>query len=254
VHTSCEQCHWPDRFIGDVIKVVNEYADDSANTETRTTLRMHVRGPISGTSTGIGIHWHMNRGNRVEYVALDAKLEQLPYVRISTPDGAVREYFAKGFTERELAGKTLRQMECTDCHNRPAHRFGSTAEQSVDAAIGAGLISAKIPFIRREAVKALLTEYASQEAALAGIDRAIRAGVRPMLPADAGPALEQAIDVTQSIYRTNVFPTMKIGWGTYPNQLGHTTTQGCFRCHDDDHKTKDGLVISQDCEQCHIVE
>lgn len=254
VHTSCEQCHSPDRFIGDVIKVAYEYADDSANTETRSTLRMHVGGPISGTSSGTGIHWHMNRGNRVEYVALDAKLEQIPYVTISRPDGSVREYFAEGVTERDVAGKARRQMVCTDCHNRPAHRFGTTPELSVDAAIGAGLISAKIPFIRREAVKALRTEYATQDAALAGIDRAIRAGVQPTLPADAGPALIQAIGVTQNIYRTNVFPAMKIGWGTYNNQIGHTATQGCFRCHDDSHKTRDGLVISQDCEQCHTVE
>jgi nitrate/TMAO reductase-like tetraheme cytochrome c subunit len=78
VHTSCEQCHWPDRFIGDVIKVAHEFADDEKNTGTKTTLRLHVGGPVTGTGNGIGIHWHMNRGNRVEYVALDSSLEEIP--------------------------------------------------------------------------------------------------------------------------------------------------------------------------------
>jgi hypothetical protein len=26
---------------------------------------------------------------------------------------------------------------------------------------------------------------------------------------------------------------------------------GCFRCHDDEHKSADGGVISQSCELCH---
>jgi cytochrome c553 len=26
---------------------------------------------------------------------------------------------------------------------------------------------------------------------------------------------------------------------------------GCFRCHDDDHKSESGRVIAQDCTSCH---
>jgi hypothetical protein len=26
---------------------------------------------------------------------------------------------------------------------------------------------------------------------------------------------------------------------------------GCFRCHDDEHRTADGQTISQDCSTCH---
>jgi hypothetical protein len=49
----------------------------------------------------------------------------------------------------------------------------------------------------------------------------------------------------------NVFPAMKVKWGTYPNHIGHTDSTGCFRCHDDGHKAKDGSVIKQECELCH---
>jgi len=38
------------------------------------------------------------------------------------------------------------------------------------------------------------------------------------------------------------------------NNIGHMDSPGCFRCHDDSHKTKDGMAIGQDCETCHAIE
>ena len=55
-----------------------------------------------------------------------------------------------------------------------------------------------------------------------------------------GPALRQ-----------NVFPFMKVTWGTHPNHIGHQEYPGCFRCHDGDHVAKDGTSITQDCSACH---
>ena len=255
VQNSCETCHRPDRFVGDLIKVIYEHANDEANTQTRMTLRLHVGGPISGTRTGIGIHWHMNRANQVEYVALDERRDQIPYVRVTTPNGNVREYFAEGIKPSEVEGKPRRRMDCLDCHSRPAHRFGHSPEREVDAALRAGEISSKIPFIRREAVRALRGDFPAQEVAMQQIDKMIRDAINATLPqAVAENDLRQAIGVTQVIYRANVFPSMKVGWGTYPNQLGHITSNGCFRCHDESHKTTAGLVISQDCELCHAME
>ena len=255
VYTSCEQCHWPDRFIGDVVKVIYEFADDEANSKTMTTLRLHVGGPVAGTGTGTGIHWHMNRSNVVEYIAVDEKLEEIPYVRVATPDGGVREYVAKDASAASFEGRPRRRMGCIDCHNRPAHTFASTPERAVDAALGAGLISTEIPFIRREAVRALRAGYPDQGAALAGIDRDIRAAIGAGKGgAFSDEALRQAVAVSRAIYRTNIFPSMKIGWGTYPDRVGHTTSQGCFRCHDAEHVTNDGRVLGQDCELCHSIE
>ena len=55
----------------------------------------------------------------------------------------------------------------------------------------------------------------------------------------------------QAIYRRNVFPAMKVTFGTYPDNLGHTTSSGCFRCHDGSLTAKDGSTINADCEYCH---
>jgi hypothetical protein len=44
---------------------------------------------------------------------------------------------------------------------------------------------------------------------------------------------------------------MKVSWGTYPNNIGHTDFPGCFRCHDDQHASSGGKKISQDCSSSH---
>jgi hypothetical protein len=252
---TCEQCHSPDRFVGDVTKVFFEHADDEANTQTKTTVRLKVGGPIAGTRSGSGIHWHMNRANVVEYVALDEKREQIGYVRVSTPDGQVREYFADGVDAAGMAAQPRRRMDCFDCHNRPAHTFGTTPERAVDEALGSGKIDAKIPFVRRDAVRALRAAYPSHEVASTQIERSMREAFNSRVPTGVEEAsLRRAIDVARALYTTNVFPSMNIGWGTYANQSGHTTSNGCFRCHDEAHKTRDGLAIRQDCELCHVIE
>ena len=43
---------------------------------------------------------------------------------------------------------------------------------------------------------------------------------------------------------------VRIGWG-YPDNIGHVTLNGCFRCHDGVHTAKDGSTINADCELCH---
>ena len=63
--------------------------------------------------------------------------------------------------------------------------------------------------------------------------------------------VERAVRATQLAFTKNVFPKMKVTWGSYPNHIGHLDSPGCFRCHDDSHKTKDGRTIGQDCTLCH---
>ena len=54
--------------------------------------------------------------------------------------------------------------------------------------------------------------------------------------------------------RITVFSDLKVTWGTYSNNLGHTDFPGCFRCHDGSHTTPDGKdTISQDCGACHQI-
>jgi hypothetical protein len=44
---------------------------------------------------------------------------------------------------------------------------------------------------------------------------------------------------------------MNVRWGTHPNNIGHTDSAGCFRCHDGNHTSKTGVTITNDCSVCH---
>ena len=70
----------------------------------------------------------------------------------------------------------------------------------------------------------------------------------------AAAEIVQAVIAVQQLYGRNVFPEMKVQFGSQPNNIGHVDFPGCFRCHDDNHKSKDGRTIGQDCETCHSLE
>ncbi len=65
------------------------------------------------------------------------------------------------------------------------------------------------------------------------------------------PEVESASKSLLAIYERNVFPEMKVTWGTYLNNIGHTDFPGCFRCHDGARATAQGKKLEQDCSSCH---
>jgi hypothetical protein len=129
--------------------------------------------------------------------------------------------------------------------------MSASADLAVDRAIAAGRISRDLPFVRRELIAALTAPYPDDAAAASGIARHLTTFYTGQSKAPAA-LVAGAVDAGQRLFRTNVFPDMKVTWGTYRNQLGHTgDVPGCFRCHDDEHKAPDGRVVRQDCELCH---
>lgn len=259
----CEQCHWPNKPHGDKLRTIREYGDDDKNTLTTTQLELHL-GTGDDRAGASGIHWHVSPDHQIEYIATDETRQVIPYVRLTLPNGRVREYRAEGVTQDQLDSGHRRRMDCLDCHNRPSHQFAVTAERAVNQAIAAGDIPVTVPFIRREAVRVLKLAYPSQDVAAEHIATALRgfytigsssssaAGLDA--PAPPSDEVERAIRATQRIYRRNVFPDMNVRFGTYPNHIGHNDSPGCFRCHDESHTTADGKTISQDCETCHAMK
>ena len=247
---TCEQCHWPEKFHGERIRVFREFGNDEANTETSSVMTMLVGGGSATLGVGSGIHWHMNLDNEIEYITTDPRREVIPWVQLRGRDGTVREFVTPGTTPEQLAAGERRRMDCMDCHNRPAHTFYATPERAVDAGIVQGLIPRELPFARREVVAAVTPEYPDRQAALEAIASSLREHYRQDSSID--PRLvERAISGAQTVWTTNMFPAMNVKWGTYPNQIGHIDFPGCFRCHDDEHASEDGSVIRQDCELCH---
>ena len=140
---------------------MREYASDEGNTESTTTMRLHVGGGSPALAdAGAGIHWHMNLDNRDRFVADDDREKVISYVRLSERPGGAREYFADGATPANRLPARRRRMDCMDCHNRPAHTmfFIAGAGRSTPRSRRGGS-RGRLPFVRREAVAAVRADY-----------------------------------------------------------------------------------------------
>lgn len=253
---TCEQCHWPQRFEGNIMLVRTEYSPDRANTPLTTVLAMKVGGRNADGMIGIHGH-HLDPGVQITYIATDRKRQVIPQVTYTDPDGKTTIYNSTDEkpTAAELARGEHRVMDCMDCHNRPTHKF-QLPDQALDTAIAEHYISADLPFIKKEALEALKTDYPSREVASSRIAETLRNFYRTNYPdvvAKDSAKLDAAIQAVQGIYMRNVFPEMDITWGTYPDNLGHVNSPGCFRCHDGNHASADGKTIPNDCDTCHDV-
>jgi hypothetical protein len=253
---TCEQCHWPQRFVGDLFKVNTHFEEDEANTEVKTVLVMKVGGRQAGLSQGI--HWHVDPDHEVRYRS-DAKRQTIYEVEM-LEKGRLTDRW-KGPAADSPEGKQAtewRTMDCIDCHNRPTHIY-RMPEEAIDTALAEGRIDTALPFIRREGLKVLKAEYSSHEAARAGIRDAISgfyAKEYPEVAAAKAEAVAAAGRELGDIWCGNVFPSMDITWGTYRSDIGHpdmSTEVGCFRCHGGDHVDEKGEAITLDCTTCHNV-
>src|SRR6185295_276940 len=68
---TCEQCHWPKKFVGNLDRTYNYFLGEETNTPFSVRLTMKVGGGDPTHGPVGGIHWHMNVGNKVQYVATD---------------------------------------------------------------------------------------------------------------------------------------------------------------------------------------
>jgi nitrate/TMAO reductase-like tetraheme cytochrome c subunit len=245
---TCGSCHQPGRPVGDRIRVIHEYADDEGNAETTTVLQMHLSASASQPR---GIHWHANPAVRVEYVATDAERQTVPYVRVTNANGQVKEYVATDAKGQTFSATTRRTMDCIDCHNTVGHPIAPTAEQAIDRTMAAGRASRDLAYARREGLRLVKASYPSQDAAARAIDEGLNRFYASRGSSTDQQAVARTVAAFQDVYRRNVFPEMKVTFGTYPDNRGHITSTGCFRCHDDSHMATDGSTISADCEYCH---
>jgi nitrate/TMAO reductase-like tetraheme cytochrome c subunit len=244
---TCEQCHWPKKFVGNLDKTYNYFLGDETNTPFSVRLTMKVGGGDATHGPVGGIHWHMNVGNKIEYFATDEARQKIPWVRVTDQQGVVTEYRTRNFTNA-VSEHALRRMDCMDCHNRPAHTYQSPND-AVNLAISLGHIDRALPWIKTNAVFALTRAYTNETQAL----QSIATLLSERYPGDG--RIRPAIDSVQQIYKENFFPEMNASWEKYPNNIGHKDWAGCFRCHDGQHKTVDGkrMIKANDCNACHTI-
>jgi ribosomal protein S27E len=197
----------------------------------------------------------MNIDNEITYVATDEKRQVIPYLHVKDPQGRVTEYFAKDstLTKEQIAKADQHRMDCVDCHNRPTHIY-VPPDLSVDNSLLARRLDASLPFLKQQAVTALTSDYKTTDAAVQGIAKSIEGFYESKYPDIAKSKqleIRNAIGELQRIYRTTTFPEMKLNWQTHPNNIGHFYFNGCFRCHDGQHVSPEGKIVTKDCQTCH---
>ncbi len=254
---TCEQCHWPKKFYGGQLKVFSHYANDEKNTLRQIRMIIKTGGGDPATGAPEGIHWHMNIANKIEYVAADEKRQVIPYIHVEDQQGRVTEYYAKDstLTKDQIAKGEKHRMDCVDCHNRPTHIY-VPPDLAVDQSLLARRIDASLPSIKQQAVTVLTGTYNTTDGAMQGIAAGIQDFYEKKYPDVAKSKqleIRNAVTEVQQIFKRTTFPEMKLNWQTHPNNLGHFYSPGCFRCHDGQHVSADGRVISRDCNQCHTL-
>ena len=260
---TCEQCHWPKKFVGNLDRTYNYFLADETNTPFTVRLTMKVGGGDPTHGPVGGIHWHMNVGNEVQYIATkqekgawvpDETRQNIPWVRITDNQGVVTEFRTPGFTN-DPSGFAIRTVDCMDCHNRPAHMYKSPSK-AVNLAMTLGKVDPALPWIKSNAVQVLTQKYENRTQALQGIATSLAQAYPPeKFPGERQQSVRTAIDAVQQIYKENFFPEMNASWDKYPDNIGHMIWPGCFRCHDGKHATADGKreIKASDCNTCHTI-
>ncbi len=250
---TCEQCHWPQKFFGDQLRPVVHFSSDEKNTRYEVQMLLKTGGADESLGVSEGIHMHMLQD--VEYIAIDDHMQEIPWVKYTDESGKTTIFRDDGKpNDAPPPAGHRRRLDCMDCHNRGAHEFRAPQE-SVDHLLDAGKIDTKLPFVKREIVNVLAEEHADRDAAMAAIEDKIEAFYRTSYPdlTDSGQSesVKNAVKAAQQIYGNSVFPAMNVTWKSYPNNIGHLNSPGCFRCHNGRHINAEGVPISSECDVCH---
>ncbi len=245
---TCEECHNPTHFAGEKLIVKTTFGDDEKNSVTRTVLVLHLGG-VDSLSHRSGIHGH--HLDHYEYVSTDPDAQHIIAVTATNPNGTSTSYVDSSW-KGPISGYT-RTMDCMDCHNQATHVF-QTAEDAIDEAMVDGTPNPSLPFVHKEGLVLIQATYTSQAQAgqkiVSGLDDFYRTQF-PQVWSTQRPLVDAAAKRLVAVYDRNVFPSMKVTWGTYPNNIGHMDFPGCFRCHDGSHVSKSGKTLSNDCGLCH---
>ncbi|MEZ4599935.1 MAG: NapC/NirT family cytochrome c [Syntrophotaleaceae bacterium] len=250
---TCEQCHWPEKFIGALEVHRHYYLPDADNTLYRMVMMLKVGGasPLHGPVSGI--HWHMSVANDIRYISADETRTVIPWVEITNRETGKTTVYRTRDTPpgQELQARPVRRMDCVDCHNRPTHIFRSP-NAALNISLWLDRIDKSIPGIKLSASRALVTA-ADAVSKQQGLDQIGQLIAEEYAEYRDPEKIRQAVRETRRIYTNNFFPEMKTNWQVRPDHSGHFIWPGCFRCHDGEHVSPQGEVISKDCNACHVI-
>lgn len=252
---TCEQCHSPGHFYGEKKLTLQHFLSDEKNSRSQMSILLKIGGhDVTGKPSGI--HWHVNKDIEVWYYPEDHARQHIPFIKtISKISGKESIYLEKGFPIEKVDFSKLRKMDCIDCHNRPSHIYHEP-DKAINKLLQYGEIDSTLPYIKSIAVQVLEDKYYTRKEALEKIELKMKdfySNNYASVYQQKNSAILSAVKSVQTVYQRNYFPEMNVSWRKYPNNIGHTYYDGCFRCHDDNHIEKTGKRITADCNQCHLI-
>ena len=255
---TCEECHWPQKFYASKLRLEKHYLPDEINTEWNISLLMKIGASHSAKGLEEGIHWHINSDVKIDFISLDDKEQEIPWVKYTNLKSGEEKIYTNDyldFSEDMLDTLRIRTMDCIDCHNRPSHIYNPPVF-FVNNAISAGKIPVELPGIKNLCMEICAEDFTTADSASSYIAKSISEYYKSNYPeifSNEIHLIERAITGLQLEFGKNIFPEMKVRWDAYPNNIGHLEFNGCFRCHSDEHISKDGSLISKDCNLCHSI-
>ncbi len=264
VSDTCMRCHTVDRL--STASLVTRLTFTADETNSRQLIGLLIR-PGSGDlfDKNRGVHWHVLQD--VEYATTQPNSSTIDYVKATQPDGSVREFIAQDKVqvaedvEPDIAAITssekLVTMSCLDCHNRVGHPIPNP-RVGIDSSMASGRIDPTLPYIKREGMRLLDSGYPDFDSAAVEVDK-LSSFYQLNYPAVAAQKQQEigaAITEIDRLYKLTATPDMKVTAKTYPDNLGHIDSTGCFRCHDGGHFLVQGgkvttTAIPSSCDTCH---
>ena len=256
---TCEGCHWPSKFYSYRLHNEKHYLADQDNSEWNIQLKMKTGPEHSARGLSEGIHWHINPDVRIEYIASSHNREYLPWVRYineASGDTLIYEDVIEPLGTGARDSLEMRLMDCIDCHNRPSHDY-LPPQEFTDLLIASGDIPSDLPDVKYLAMDIFNRQYATFDSAMLAIENQVNEYYQlnyPLVASGDNKDIQQAIEGLKMGFQKNIFPEMKASWDVYPNHIGHVEYNGCFRCHNGNHKSIDDRLISRDCNLCHTIQ
>jgi len=254
---TCEQCHTPALFYNEKKIDYTYYLSDEQNTKSNISMLLKIGGGKSELGSIEGIHWHVNPDNVISYIYTDKRRLVIPWVKVTSKNGKETIFKDRTFDVKKmnLNSENMRTMDCIDCHNRPSHIYHQP-DKMINEMLTKNKIDETLPFIKSISVEALEDNYTTKEQALENIKQKIDDFYLTNYPdvyKSKKNEIQSSIEIIKNIYSRNYFPYMNANWKHFPDNIAHTYTPGCFRCHDGNHVSDDGKVISNDCNSCHKI-
>lgn len=254
---TCEQCHTPSHFFNEKKVDYTYYLSDEQNTKSKISMLIKIGGGKSDLGSIEGIHWHVNPDIEISYYYSDDRRLEIPWIKVKSKSG--KETIFKDKTakinEKNFNAENIRKMDCIDCHNRPSHIYHQP-DKVINEYLAKGNIDVTLPYIKNLSVEVLDDDYKTKQEALETIGQRINDfyfSNYPEIYASKTGSIKNSIELVKKIYSRNYFPYMNANWKHFPDNIAHTYTPGCFRCHDGNHVSDEGKVISNDCNSCHTI-